>query len=659
MSRGQPASLQRHLPIGELVVGRPHRSDSISQLTAWSDKTKVSAEKRIKVPGVDTETQLLEANRRRLLQQQDWVGIAPSRPVRIRFPSIREKDRIGKRRKIDKRPGHQTNTEDPILRQPPYAYNNDDYPGPYMSGALPVDHHNEDIKIRIGIDALASQTSIQQSHHAPSQHDESCPDNSSDPMLFDDEELCSAPVESRPSQPSVSNGQTDSAGTVMTSHANDRQHFRLLEDDHPQEVAGRLHTRCSSRHDESEMQSNATILRNPVDKHVQANAQSHEESAGSDFQFDGGVEHQPLRLTFDQPYGSSGEFGGVPRDDSLDHASGANAGFPDFGRGRSQVGNERRKCPDKAYEQLPTIVDEGRWRAFVDIPETSSTCSPSLSQTPRLPTKRDVRDYGTTTWSQHATAGNQTCAGVSSPMSASLPSIKRTDDRARSGTTSHIGSSRQQITSGRQSHGIDESEKLWRTFVFAEHDEHESDATPVHEDRIEARKKSATSTKDRSEVLPSCVAVASSETSKFYPTLSESASRHASRISDQVQERAPALTMSPRPRFHSTISPILRASGMKNDRQALNVQDTYEYGVLPPGEDDRFGISEGRSVTHASLFNDMSHNTFSSTTFGSGLDPRIKSRQRFNGPSSEQMKKRYRYGQRSSVYDIPVSDNEG
>jgi hypothetical protein len=52
----------------------------------------------------------------RLLQRQDWVGLAASSPVNMHFSSSEEKDKIGKRRKIGKRPArYQKSSEPPII----------------------------------------------------------------------------------------------------------------------------------------------------------------------------------------------------------------------------------------------------------------------------------------------------------------------------------------------------------------------------------------------------------------------------------------------------------------------------------------------------------------------------------------------------------------
>jgi len=137
---------------------RPHRSCSSLQGLALVDK------------------------RRELLVQRDWVGLAPSRPLHMDFASDRDKDRIGKRRKITDRDRLRHEAAIERIRVPSVR---DEY---FMSGALRNGCANGglEIKIRIGDDALVSQMSTRRSNHRPS----SIPSQieSSESMLFDRED---------------------------------------------------------------------------------------------------------------------------------------------------------------------------------------------------------------------------------------------------------------------------------------------------------------------------------------------------------------------------------------------------------------------------------------------------------------------------------------
>ncbi|TKA39836.1 hypothetical protein B0A49_14044, partial [Cryomyces minteri] len=135
--------------------------------------------------GPPSEEQLLAANRRRLLQGTDWLGLAPSRPLRMHFASSKEKDRIGKRRKIDDRSHPHRAAIDGRMRVPSLEHELD-MRGPFMSGALPVE---QAIKIRIGDDALASQSQFSTRRNETShQHFEPVGRESSGSMLLDAEQ---------------------------------------------------------------------------------------------------------------------------------------------------------------------------------------------------------------------------------------------------------------------------------------------------------------------------------------------------------------------------------------------------------------------------------------------------------------------------------------
>lgn len=99
------------------------------------------------------EERLLLANRRRLLARSDWMGLAASRPAKFRFPSHSDKDRIGKRRKVEKSRVEQLRDPAPGPLSPIFQEKHRHFE-PLMSGALP----HEEIEIKIGTDAFASQT---------------------------------------------------------------------------------------------------------------------------------------------------------------------------------------------------------------------------------------------------------------------------------------------------------------------------------------------------------------------------------------------------------------------------------------------------------------------------------------------------------------------
>lgn len=103
--------------------------------------------------GVTDEEYRLRLNRQRLLARTDWLGLSASRPLKIKFPTNRDKERIGKRRKIEK--PRRKDVHRPLQRRitPPFQHR-ERLLEPMMSGAV----LNDDIEVRIGTDAFATQT---------------------------------------------------------------------------------------------------------------------------------------------------------------------------------------------------------------------------------------------------------------------------------------------------------------------------------------------------------------------------------------------------------------------------------------------------------------------------------------------------------------------
>lgn len=113
-----------------------------------------------------------------LLARPDWAGLQPSRPVRICFPSSKERETIGKRHKTFRNETHRT-ARDGATRAPFLEGADTGLGGPWMSGAL---GNNENIDIKIGTDALATQVSAAAGNDS---HDPEHRLTPSDPMLFE------------------------------------------------------------------------------------------------------------------------------------------------------------------------------------------------------------------------------------------------------------------------------------------------------------------------------------------------------------------------------------------------------------------------------------------------------------------------------------------
>ena len=96
--------------------------------------------------------QLLSSKRHELLAQSDWLGLAIVRPLHFGYSSTIDKDRIGKRRKIDKPAQRSTPAVrrllTPLFEEAPAPR------GTAMRATLPID----EMRIRVGTDAFESQT---------------------------------------------------------------------------------------------------------------------------------------------------------------------------------------------------------------------------------------------------------------------------------------------------------------------------------------------------------------------------------------------------------------------------------------------------------------------------------------------------------------------
>ncbi|KAK5739552.1 hypothetical protein LTR17_005241 [Elasticomyces elasticus] len=102
----------------------------------------------------------MSVNRRRLLARSDWLGLDPTRPLHMTYQFAHDRDHIAKRRRVDKskhraKPAQQrvqTPLFDERLMRPDHV----------MSGALP----QQEFRIKIGTDALASQTQLSRPSHS-------------------------------------------------------------------------------------------------------------------------------------------------------------------------------------------------------------------------------------------------------------------------------------------------------------------------------------------------------------------------------------------------------------------------------------------------------------------------------------------------------------
>ena len=123
----------------------------------------------------------LEAQRRKLLQQRDWVGLEITNPVKMAFPVMKDRDRVGKRRKL-KETDHNRNQGYAAKRIKPNIVELEDL----NRRKRPAHHHvdEKDISVRIGSSIHGTQSTAREASIKP-KRSHSSPE--SEEMLLDHE----------------------------------------------------------------------------------------------------------------------------------------------------------------------------------------------------------------------------------------------------------------------------------------------------------------------------------------------------------------------------------------------------------------------------------------------------------------------------------------
>jgi hypothetical protein len=461
--------------------------------------------------GIDAETELLEANRRRLLAQDDWIGVAPSQPLHLNFPSGNEKFQIGKRRRVKGKHGatarhrEQADNDSATLLQPAHDRHN----RAFVSGALGT--HTRDIRIRIGTDALTTACSTEPVRSVQSRA-------SSDPMLFD-----------QLGHQAESLGVQDAADSNLSGHhplnqlRTDRHNTTDRKEDWIYEQPQRYY-------------SPPRIVRGPASQNSpelcrQETQQTYHESIKGDptahamtnrdvtselrfVQQVEGVGRHPLRLAFtpsESPVGDRSrdtvrniDSRGTTHVIDAAHASDSQNGL------LHHIGVEPEFRFESEAEETVASADEEPWRLLVDVPEESSTHRRS-SQDPeksflQLRSTPRSRDAERTSWSQHATQGDQTHIS-SSVISASLPSLRRP---TTGGLNAGLKSLRNNHTA---SPILNEDEQLWRNVVFGSDQQLSSQTMHTRQEG-----NGQTTWRGSSGYLPLSAAVSSIRRSPFSPT---------------------------------------------------------------------------------------------------------------------------------------------
>ncbi|KAJ4993273.1 hypothetical protein SVAN01_01248 [Stagonosporopsis vannaccii] len=472
------------------------------------DEREERRETRRKYTAVDSETQLLEANKRRHLKQQDWVGLTASKPVSLQYSSAKERTWVGKRRKLDGK------TRASIRRSPVTFLHRsgqnelEGHHDAFMSGALPVLAAADNIRVRVGSDALTTVASTQPINYAPSQ-------TNSDSLLFDEEV----------------NGAAKRQGSEMmtcSGHklAPDPRYpvDRLAEYDRscsPQHGPTRYHnlTRRPAVHADERMRHAAgdSNALNP------ANLQS--EATGPSYRlthFVGGIE-RPFKLTF-----------GGRSTDQIDHAASPTRNSVDTQHGHAnlyaggiETGNAPRNV-GKAHETAvrrqpnpPLIDDDEPWMPYLDRRISSSGHA-------RM-------DYwtGTSVLQPHVLAHDRGAEGTLRPqlthanlltVSASLPAPKQQSARLLDARP---------LPRADALKGFRNDEAFWKSCAIGS-DPHSAVETIHTHDEASERSTSWATKGYASTRLPLSTAVTSVSSTPFPATPFKSLSGQVSRISDEV-----------------------------------------------------------------------------------------------------------------------------
>ncbi|KAF1927614.1 uncharacterized protein M421DRAFT_421457 [Didymella exigua CBS 183.55] len=603
---------------GRSLRALPSRRNSRSE-NEWQQ------ERKRQDANTETETQFLEANKKRLLRQQDWIGVAPSRPVDMHFLSIKEKSRIGKRRKLEGHSKASTRHHSPttFLRRP----TQDELAGhddAFMSGALPVLPAADKIRIQIGSDALTTAASTQPNEYARSQ-------TNSDSMLFDEEweDAVQVPDSGTPRDLTRANLQL----TVPPPVQPDRSYSP-----EPGPYARNYLTERSDNYAAERVRHTSAELN-------ALNQSTHEsESTGPSYRLThhvGGAE-RPLKLVFGDEHPSvaspiasvtyqTGELQRVHADLAAEEI--------ETGHAPCYIG-EPRQLDVRRYPNPHSIDDDEPWKLYLDIGTSSSGhvhvedgTGTSVPQ-PHVPARNTRADR--TSWPQHTAQSHLTHVNLSK-FSASFPAVNRRSGRV---PYARIFPRTDAVKE------VDNDEALWQSWVLDSDPQSANGVIHTHdetsEDSMSHATKACASTR-----LPRSNAVTSVSTIPFSSTPFKSLSGQASRISDDVR--------------------YLLHSGSRS------ITSVAPYGVSSrvesPSEDDVPGENQGEKTpahsrfgeqsTHASLQNHLSHGSaMSSDTETSRNDLDQYSRAWDDGSRGPHASggADWQRGRSSSIRDIPDSD---
>jgi len=600
--------------------------------------------KKRKADDTDPEIQLLEANRKRLLGQRDWIGVAPSRPVNLHFMSSKEKIKLGRRRNVEGRHGasarHREDVGSVTQRFHPTA---DQHVGGFVGA---INNIPNDIRIRIGTDALTTACSSARNHYEQSHA-------SSDVMLYDQQNHDTE-------QPATQEtAQLDAQEACSLDHSSTQSHGPSERKSLPP-LTGRTRPGFNSAYLPQDGGKDGPRTKVAVGRPITTthspeivNRSSIRETPGSEDPVQGlrithpfGDVSQSLRLVFPGSISPEGTRGRTTS--SNNSPNGTDYALKAIHAGKSQKG--RMPCTGNDIELPPgseaaaeaaaaaSTVDDKAWEPFLHIPDRSSSHTTTandseksrVQQAPTTKAKMHEAEYAS--WSQHASKGQLTS---SSFISASLPSLKR-DVQTHRFTHEPLGRLRQlKVNTSTKMNG---DEQVWQNFVLGSNDEASSGV--MHAQQYDSERRMS---KGSSGYLPLSVAV-SSISSPFRPTLGR-----ASRMHQDVHDAA---------RF---------APPFSTSPAAVSGGFVEELCDGDQGDFTNLGSASGHSVTHASLLanasgdiDDPSPRMFSDTETS-------RSRLAHAGYSGTSLYERAqagcteagRDGAGNAVYGIPGTEDEG
>jgi hypothetical protein len=404
-----------------------------------------------KAPDTDAEIELLEAKKRRLLTQPDWIGISPSKPVSLQFLSCKQKERIGKRRittgkgNVMKRQciNGDSKREDLDAQHRTFA----EFLQDRVKHGKP-----ENIRIHIGTDAMTDTHSTQLEEHARSEA-------SSDLMLFEqNRSFTDQPAGDVEFGPLV----TSQGHTVMSAVEQDGvfSHASATGED-------------ARHHDNVSGHAQSAAVRNACGKLLaqqpQLAAAILDEHEGFRFVHPARDDECALRLVFSGSDSSMGirtlnatgkqeiDETQLPREPTLAL--------------RSQAEHVHRITNDSEDLSAYAIVDREPWTAYLAISDNCSRPHDTRIHTRELLQLDDTdtknKSGAATSWSQHATQGQDDGGSFGTlPNSDSLPSLRRGIRRPVAGHGSEMKLIRRSPPNSTDLQPLDEDEKRWQAFVL-------------------------------------------------------------------------------------------------------------------------------------------------------------------------------------------------